>query len=169
MSREQDIIERLKLLSKGPKETFIATVEDNQPEEDSITVRDINGTLYPEVRKRAFLGPGTDGIIITPATGSTVLVSRISGSDEMFIEMFSEVDSIVIDGGHNGGFVITPKLIEQLQKVTVRIDGIIDALKNAKPTPQDGGAGLQTTIIAGLSKIMDKESFDNLENEKIKH
>ena len=50
-----------------------------------------------------------------------------------------------------------------------RIDGIIDALNKAVPTPQDGGAGLQTTIKTKLATILEKEDFSDIENTTIKH
>jgi phage baseplate assembly protein gpV len=78
-------------------------------------------------------------------------------------------DGITLNGGENGGLTVTPKLVEQLEKMSARIDGIIDAINNGVPVPQDGGAGLQTTIKASLSAIVDKEDFSEVENDKVKH
>jgi hypothetical protein len=55
--------------------------------------------------------------------------------------------------------------------MTARIDGIIDAITNAVPAPSgmDGGAALQTSMIANLETIIDKENFSSIENKKINH
>jgi phage baseplate assembly protein V len=95
-----------------------------------------------------------------PASEVSVTCKSLSvGADE----------SVTFNGGENGGLTITPELVAQLEKMSARIDGIIDAIKNGVPIPQDGGAGLQTTIKAALIAIVDKEDFSAVENEKIKH
>ena len=60
-------------------------------------------------------------------------------------------------------------LKKQLEKMSKRIDGIIDAIKSAKPAPQDGGATLQTGMVAALATIVDKENFGQMIDDKIKH
>ena len=60
-------------------------------------------------------------------------------------------------------------LKKQLEKMSKRIDGIIDAIKNAVAIPQDGGTGLQKTMVAALAAIVDKENFDQMIDDKIKH
>lgn len=60
-------------------------------------------------------------------------------------------------------------LKKQLEKMSKRIDGIIDAIKNAVAIPQDGGTGLQKTMVAALAMIVDKENFSQMIDDKIKH
>ena len=60
-------------------------------------------------------------------------------------------------------------LKKQLEKMSKRIDGIMDAIKNAVAIPQDGGTGLQKTMVAALAKIVDKENFGQMIDDKIKH
>ena len=60
-------------------------------------------------------------------------------------------------------------LKKQLEKMSKRIDGIIDAIKNAVAIPQDGGTGLQKTMVAALAAIVDKENFGQMIDDKIKH
>ncbi|WP_165027104.1 hypothetical protein [Dysgonomonas sp. ZJ279] len=169
MTIEQQVLRGLKNLSDKGESTFIANVVNNYPDKDFVDVKDLNGTLYPGVRKRASLSEAKAGIIITPASGSSVIVSRIGNSDELFIEMWSDLESVIIDGGKNGGLSITPELVTQLAKLTARVDGIITAIKSGVPGASDGGAALQTTIVANLEKLTDKENFSGIENKKIKH
>lgn len=60
-------------------------------------------------------------------------------------------------------------LKKQLEKMSKRIDGIIDAINNAVAIPQDGGTGLQKTMVAALAMIVDKENFGQMIDDKIKH
>jgi hypothetical protein len=127
-----------------------------------------------DVRLNATILEG-DGLVITPVVDSVALVTTIDGY-KWFVSQYSEiekiilnVDGIIINGGENGGLCITPALTGELEKMTARIDGIIDAINNAVATPQDGGLGLQTTMKAKLATLLDKEDFSEIENKKIKH
>ena len=99
-----------------------------------------------------------DCFAVIPKVGS--LVSGIATADlrDVLIVSFSEIDEVIIKA---------PKISAndyktQLDKMTARIDGIIDAIKNGVPTPQDGGAALQQTIVASLEQLTDKENFNTL-------
>ena len=117
-----------------------------------------------------------DGLVIVPQKDTTVLVTNIDG-DKYFVSQFSEVekitlnvsDKIEINGGENGGLTITPELKTQLDKMTARIDGIIDALKNAQTGTQDGGAAYKGQVVGYLSAITNVEDFSQIENKKITH
>lgn len=61
------------------------------------------------------------------------------------------------------------ELKSQLEKMSKRIDCIIDAIKNAVAVPQDGGTGLQKTMVAALATLVDKENFGQMIDSKIKH
>lgn len=71
------------------------------------------------------------------------------------------------NGGALGGLTKTQELKTQLDKVTARIDGIISAITNGVPIPQDGGVGYQTTMVELLDMLIDVEDFNSIENEKI--
>jgi hypothetical protein len=169
MTREEQILRGIRQLGSGNDKTFIAVVDNNHPDKDVIDVRDLSGTLYQEVRKRSAIGNPETGILITPKNNSSVIVSRIGDSDEMFVEMFSEVESIMFDDGQNGGLTITPELKKQLDKMSQRIDVIYNALQNSPTTAQDGGAAYKSSITGILSAMTDREDFSQIENNKIKH
>tara|TARA_R110002020_G_scaffold72109_1_gene185567 strand:+ start:3286 stop:3786 length:501 start_codon:yes stop_codon:yes gene_type:complete len=113
---------------------------------------------------------GTSGtpFLITPVVGSTVIATFLS-KDTAFISLYSEIESVQVMGDQFGGLVKIEELIKNLDKLTARVDGIIDAIKNGVPIPTDGGAGLQTTIKTALALLVDKEDFTTIENENIKH
>ena len=100
-----------------------------------------------------------------PEVGAVVLVVLDTPTSGFVIG--ASRGKIVMNGGELGALIKIDELRAQLDKMTARIDGIIDAIKNGKPTPQDGGAGLQTTIISALAKLNDKEDFGDIADNNI--
>jgi phage gp45-like len=72
-------------------------------------------------------------------------------------------------GTDAGGVVKAAELKSQLNKLTARVDGIINALKNSQTAAQDGGAAYKAQIAAALAALVDKEDFSNLESDKVLH
>lgn len=102
-----------------------------------------------------------------PEVGAVVLVVLDTPTSGFVIG--ASRGKIVMNGGELGALIKIDELRVQLDKMTARIDGIIDAIKNGKSTPQDGGAGLQTTIISALAKLNDKEDFGDIADNNITH
>jgi len=173
MTKEQEILKKLQMLGNGNTKTFLALVDNNYPDKDYIDVKDLSGTLYPDVRKRAAIGTGDDakkGLVITPVSGSSVIVSRIGDSDELFVEMFSEVESIVFDGGENGGMTITPKLVQELNKNNELLQAIVTVLSGTPiPEPGSGSPSALQTALKGAITGKQLGDFSEIENTKIKH
>ncbi|MBQ3690291.1 MAG: hypothetical protein II937_10610 [Bacteroidales bacterium] len=99
-----------------------------------------------------------DCFAVIPKIGS--FVSGVATADlrDVLIVSFSEIDEVIIKA---------PKIEindfkTQLDKLSARVDGIISAIQNGVPTPQDGGAALQQSIVAALPTAADKENFDTL-------
>lgn len=125
-----------------------------------------------------------DGGCITPAVGSMVTVLHTDECNR-FVVQYSELKDIqlkigettlcvndkeiVLNAGENGGLCITPTLSEELDKLSKRVDGIIEAINQAVPGVQDGGTALQSTMKVKLATLTDKEDFSKIENKKIKH
>ena len=72
-------------------------------------------------------------------------------------------------GTSYGGLIKVNELISQLAKITVRIDGIINAVSNAAVASGDGGATFKTNLIAALQLLADKEDFSSIASEKVFH
>lgn len=169
MSKEKSILENLSALGRGKDKTFIATVVENYPDKDIVDVKDLSGTLFPDVRKRSGIGDPRKGINITPAKNSTVIVSRIGESDELFIEMISEIESIIIDGGSNAGIVKVIKLTERLNLIEKSVNELKNLIKSWVPATGDGGALLKTIVSAWANEPLSETDQSIIENEKIKH
>lgn len=175
--RIKDIENGLKQLLKTAESSFLATVVTNRT--DNADVKDLNGTLYPEVRKIAT--SGKQGILYKLKVDSFVIVSRLSGSDELFISMMSEIEGISIKAGDttievkdnkeivfNGGvegIIYNSKLMIQIAKLNTAIQ----TLRTATATALDGivpGAGtLYLTATIGIQLA----DLSNVTNDKIKH
>jgi phage gp45-like len=90
------------------------------------------------------------------AQGGGRIIARENGTVELF-------------GTDAGGLVKAAELERQLNKLTVRVDGIIEALKNSQTVATDGGAAYKAQIAAALALLADREDFSNLESEKVLH
>lgn len=84
-------------------------------------------------------------------------------------QVVSKQTEWIFNDGDNGGLTITPELKDQLDKLTKRVDDIIDAIKNGVPVVHDGGAALLASQTVLLDLIVDKEDFSNIENPIVKH
>ena len=84
--------------------------------------------------------------------------------------MFSEVESIVFDGGVNGGLTITPKLVQELNKNNTLLQAIITILSGSPiPEPGNGSPSALQTALKGAISGKELGDFSEIENSKIKH
>jgi len=164
--RVEQIIEGLHRLLKVSESSFIAKVTDNS-KEFTVDVKDLNGTLYPDVRKVGTVGK--NGIVPTPSNDSYVIVSRISNSDDLFISMYSEIDSIELMGGNNGGIAIVSGLVEKYNQIESDINSLKSAISAWIPVPNDGGSALKTALGQWYGQQLTITQVADIENDKIKH
>lgn len=141
----------------------------------------------------AFLSANVAVVVLTTEVTKTMLTvgnteavvednSVTLATEKVSVEVKDKTAKIDVDGTtvefdgntttFNGGsetMANATDLKKQLEKMSKRIDGIIDAIKNAVAIPQDGGTGLQKTMVAALATIVDKENFGQMIDDKIKH
>ena len=133
-------------------------------EDGVMTAVDVDNVPYHEIML------GTKSKLTKPIIGSDCLIGIVEGHETMtFLIEASEVELVEYNEGKNGGLTNSPELKEQLEKMSNRIDGIMDALKKSKVVAQDGGAAYKTNITIALGLIVDKESFDKIEDKTITH
>nr|DAF34628.1 MAG TPA: hypothetical protein [Caudoviricetes sp.] len=77
--------------------------------------------------------------------------------------------TIELNGTDFGGLIKIEELKKELAKMTARIDGIINAVKTAAVSPQDGGATFKSSMIASLETLVNKENFSQIESKKVQH
>ena len=99
-----------------------------------------------------------DCFAVIPKVGS--LVSGIATADlrDVLIVSYSEIDSVIIKAPK----IEVNDFKTQLDKMTARIDGIIDAITYGVPQTDYSGAALQQSIVASLEQLTDKENFNTL-------
>ena len=146
---------------------------------DFIETLEYNRT--PEKCESSFLPYGdinTCGILIreegTDNVKTTVSINEngdISITTEGSISASSE-KTISFDGDSFGGLCKTQELKTQLDILSGRLDSVVNGIKSAVPTPQDGGAALQTQIktsIETYEQASGKEDFSEIESDKVLH
>ena len=161
--RIEEIITGFQRLLNGIEGSFIGTVEEDKT--DMVNVKDLNGTVYPDVRKIAT--SGKKGFVPMLPKGSYVIVSRISKSDDLFISMMTEIeainlnvdDTIIINDGKNDGLVIVGKLVEKLNTLEKAINTHTHPYVNVN---------VAATTSATTSQMIETQQAE-IENEKIKH
>lgn len=131
---------------------------------------------------------GLEDRIFKPAIGSKCLIGSIGNVETdlylIDVEAFEmcylkvgkttfkiDLNEIEINGAHYSGLVKAPELKTQLEKMSARVDGILNALNAAVPATgsPDSGAVLINNIKAGIAGLNDRENFNNIENKTVKH
>lgn len=163
--RVEEIVSGLLRLLKVTEMSFVATIQADKG--DLVDVKDLNGTLYPDVRKTAT--KGKIGIKITPTPLSYVLVSRISNSDDLFVELYSEIESIEIMGGTNGGMVKVADLVQKLNALENEVNNLKTAISTWVPVASDGGAALKAALTTWFGQSLTLTVSNDLANIKFKH
>lgn len=148
-----------KLLTEfiGSREpSILAKVKDVDETECTCTLDD-DGTDLFNVRLRPITGENI-GIVEIPEVGSFALAIKIEGSDSWMVVACSKVknikwlcNEIAINGGNNGGVLISQNVIAELKKVIDRSNDIITALTNIASTFTASGTAPLTGATAGAA------------------
>ena len=102
METATEIARQLRRLLKSPELLHVAKVVKTQGDECTV---DLDGLQVEGVRLRAVADGSDTGLLLTPKTGSYVIVADLSGGDLRQLEVitYSEVESIEIHRGDKGG------------------------------------------------------------------
>lgn len=122
----------------------------------------------PVLGVRLIAGESETPFVCIPKNDSMVVVTFLSDSNA-YVAMKSEIETVAIRGDQYGGLIKIEELVKQLGVMTDRIDTIYSAINNAGVTPLDGGATLSASMKATLASQSEKEDFDEIENELVKH
>lgn len=182
--KQKEIIRKFRELVNIPVQQ-IPGVVIKVNDDDTVDVTPVTGPDLFDVRLKASIDEGEDGIVITPALESSVLVAIIGNDpDTATVVKWSEIDKIrgkigdttfeistngvVINGGNNGGLINIQTLIEELAKTNDVVTTIVDSLTGWTPVANDGGAALKTHFGGAISG-KEVGDFSNMEDEKVKH
>jgi hypothetical protein len=113
MNKKTDLL-RKKLndrLNEAAGNTMYGTVKSVDEAKRVCTVQ-IGGIDYESVLLYAVENADLTGYVYIPTVGSTILVSRIAGSDRMFVQLFSKIEKIIFTHENKTGMAITGDAIE---------------------------------------------------------
>lgn len=140
-----------------------------------------------DVRLRAVVNDKEDKVLITPKTGSYVLVYDMSAGKmrDLVVMSCSEIEKIEIktenttvnidkngveiNGGNFGGLVKIEELTNKLNAIENDINTLKQAMASWVPSPQDGGATLKGATAAWYGNTLNITSKSDLEDTKVKH
>ncbi|MEE3485094.1 MAG: hypothetical protein VZQ98_12325 [Bacteroidales bacterium] len=168
-SKIKDTIRDIARQGRGADTCFHTAVVRSVAENGETCSVEAYGTTWTDVRLTAVADGGCD-VKVFPKVGSPVLVADLSNGSmsDLAVIMYSRFDRIELGTAEHTA-ANADVLRRELDKLTRRVDTIIRAIENAVPTPQDGGAGLKSTMVAVLQTITGKEDFSGIEDSKIKH
>lgn len=159
MGTQRDIAELRRRLFGGSDfdeaETFYASVV-SADEAARTCVVEAEGVRYDDVLLHAVADSARRGFCFVPAEGSTVLVSRIGGSNELYVAMFSEVDRALLTLEDKVSAAIDAEgatLEVEETKIEASADGVRIATKETKLEATADGLEL-TRSGAGLLKTL---------------
>jgi len=127
---------------------------------------------------------GSAGLVVTPVTGSVVLVGRISAADHVVL-VCSEIDKveltsgdatlemaegeITLNGGENGGLVIVGELVSKLNALEEKVNELLQTLQGVVIPLAPSGAYPLATDFAAVTPLQPITQQGDIENEKVKH
>jgi hypothetical protein len=154
MGRDSEIKETIRRIAGVNSQHFFHAEVESLSDETCTVSR--NGYSFSDVRFCAVEDGNANNLLIKPKPGSPVLVADLSDGNrrELVIIQWSEVDSIIINGGNLGGLVKIAKLLSWMQNVKTDLTQIASALN---------GLGAPVTITASTPTRADYE------DTKIKH
>lgn len=158
-----------KMASKGGAGiVFNAKVKSVQG--DTTCTVDLDGLTVSDVRLRAVVNGENSKILVTPETGSYVLVADLAGDlSQLVVVGYSEVkkievdtDKIIFNGGDNKGLIKIEKLTQKLNDLVRTFNNHTHKVNTTGgPTAQSG-----TTAIPSPASEFDKSFY---EDTKITH
>ncbi len=168
MKIEEEIIDRLKELTKAPMIVFPATVDQVDMAALSCTVTPFEGPSLNRVSLKAGINSSTDGMVEIPSKGSIVLVAIIGNEHRnAFVAKTAQVDEVLYYGGAHGGLIKVHELIDQLEKVNQFLIKIRESINEWAPVHPDG-VSLKANMGSKLNALS-LADYQDIENPKIKH
>lgn len=182
MSREkEELLKALRDHCNPGDQVMVAEVISVSQGEDTVEIS-LDGLELADVRLRSIIDSQGNRVVVYPAVGSTVLVGKIGHSSQYYIQAVGEVDKVlcrigdmkleVTDSGfvYNEGSHTTANadiLKKELNKLSKRVDDLLGALNQA--SPDSGSGSFKASLMPLLARIIHKEDFSHIEDDKIKH
>lgn len=160
-----------KMASKGGA-GIVFTAKVKSVQANTTCTVDLDGLTVSDVRLRAVVNGETSKILVTPKTGSHVLVADLSGDlSQLAVVGYSEVekievdanDKIIFNGGENKGLVKVESMVDWMQKVYNDLQTLVGLLSSSAVA--GNGANLAITF----SPTTPSPNIDDFQNKDVKH
>lgn len=139
--------------------------------ETSCTIN-YQGIRHSDVRLVAGMSGSTATIVAKPATGSTVLVADLSAGKfrDMVVILTETTDSIVINGGQNGGLINIQDLTDRLNTIERDLNTIKRIFNTWTPAGSVADASaLKTAAAQWSSDTITETTTADIEDKKVLH
>lgn len=155
-TRKEAILRKLKELTGGDEQVFLATVKAVNEDDFTCMVETTTDIQYIDVRLRAVIDPEKQGVCFIPKLESFVLVSRNGNSNELFVAMFSEVDKVLMASGSFDLTIDQDKVeLKKGDKISVLIQEDKVLITADQSTLKQTAAGFtMTRSDEGLKKVL---------------
>ena len=140
----------------------IAKVVSVDDSERTCTCEVIDGPTIEDVRLQQV--SSENGIYIKPSIDSIVILGY-TDKTTAYVAMFSQIDSIVFQGGSNLGIPKTPETVSQLNKIEQDINDLKQVFSTWAPIPTDGGASLKAAAAVWYGSSLVETVNDDIQNE----
>lgn len=165
------------LKSFGKSENFKSlffTAEVVSAADESCTVK-VGTTTLNDVRTGAVINGVAANLRIKPKVASMVLVADLSGGgmSDLAVIGWSEVDTIVINGGANEGLVKVKELTEKLNNLKTEFNSFVSTYNTHTHSVSTAGTAATQTGLASATTAQAQSATafnkDDYQNDKIKH
>lgn len=171
MSKTSDIKEAIRAIANGGSGRQLLLVGTVKATDGETCTVDIQGLEIDEVRLTA-VNDGTSGkLLLTPATGSYVLMADLSGGElrDVAVVGYTQLESvettceqITLNGGSNGGLVNIEQLKNWMQSVEKDLQTLQTLLKSSPIAGNGAPAAIAFTP-------QTKSVASDIEDETITH
>lgn len=163
---------------KGTGKAGCFTAKVKAVNDDTCSV-ELDGLTLTDVRLRAVVNGENSKILVTPETGSYVLVADLAGDlSQLVVVGYSEVkkievdtDKIIFNGGNNNGLVKIEELKRNLNSLKRYVEAMTSAVSSGltavgEYTAASGEAG-KTAFESKMTPY--SINFEDMEDTKITH
>lgn len=165
MNKTREIRELLRRIAGTDKQvqTFF-NAQVTEVGDDFCTVK-YQELVLEDVRLGAVVDGGQNKLIVKPAIGSQVLIADLSEGTmrDLAVIAWSDVESIIINGGSLGGLVNISALTDKLNQLVQVFN------THTHTVSTTGTAAAQTGTAAPITSLASQFNASDYEDDKIKH
>lgn len=152
----------------------VAQVISSNVDACTCTVEMVTGKTTARRETVALMADVSDGLLLIPANGSTVIVAW-SERNNPYVAMFSDLQDVYLDAtgkitmnqGTDGGLVKVRDLVTKLNALENKVNAIISSYNaHVHPDPVSGSTGTPTVPITGT---LTPTQVVDIENPNVTH